>query len=104
MTNGEQPDEAYIDAAAAADLLGVSPRQALRYAAGPDAVIRSRRVGRRVLLCLEDVQALADQRAVPQVDGAAAGRLVQASTLSVRVEEQQRELVQAAHTIGVLEE
>src|SRR5918997_6762348 len=101
MTNGTQPEDEYIDANAAAELLGVSPRQALRYAA--DGIIQSRHVGRRVFLHRGDVQDLAEQRAVPNVEQAA-GRLVQTSALSVRVEEQQRELVQAAHTIGVLEE
>ncbi len=102
MTNGTHEDE-YISAALAGQMLGVSTRQALRYASGPHSVIRSRQIGRLRRLHRGDVAALAEQRALPTDEGTPS-RLVQPATLSVKVEDQYRELQSAAHTIGMLEE
>jgi hypothetical protein len=64
MTNGEQntpQDAEYIDAATAGEILGVSPRQAMRYGAGSDAPVRTSRDGRRVFFHAGDVRALAQE-------------------------------------------
>ncbi len=100
-------EDEYIGAAAAAEILSVSQRQALRYAVGPDAAIRSQRVGRRVLLNHADVQALAEQRAFPRepdTPDRPAGRMVHSSTVTARYEEITDKLTNAAHSIGTLEE
>ncbi len=56
-----EPDDEYIDATAAGAILGVSPRQAMRYGAGEDAPVRTSRDGRRVRFHAGDVRDLAQE-------------------------------------------
>ncbi len=61
MSDHDHPEDEYIDAAAAGEILGKSKRQAQRYGEGPDAPVRTRHDGRRVLYHAGDVRALAEQ-------------------------------------------
>ncbi len=110
MSNGAHEDE-YIDAAAAGAILGVSPRQAMRYGYGPQAPVRTSRLGRRVLFHAGDVQALAEhlstQRRAPQTDRAEMVRFVDVFDYlrerDRRIAELEDELKAAHRRIGQLE-
>ncbi len=104
-------DEEYISAADAGELLGVSARQAMRYGAGDDAPVRTRRDGRRVLFHAEDVQELAaqlkDRRDGPRQQRAEMVRFVDIFDYlrerDVRIKELEEQLAIAQRYIGQLE-
>jgi hypothetical protein len=110
-------DEEYITVEDAADILRVVPRQVNRYGNGPDARLRTRKAGRRVLYHRGDVETLADDLGVvnkPQTPRTPASELVpQGKVLEewrLREREHQEQINElhaklnaAAHRIGELE-
>lgn len=58
------PDEEYLTVEEAADILQVTTRQVHRYGSGPNARIRTRRLGKRVMFHRSDVDTLANDLGV----------------------------------------
>ena len=110
-------DEEYITVEDAADILQVVPRQVNRYGNGPDARLRTRKAGRRVLYHRGDVEQLADDLGVinkPRVPRPSPAEMVPAGEMlqqwrqreqdhDRRVDELQAQLNSAARRIGELE-
>jgi chromosome segregation ATPase len=96
----------YITAVAAGAILGVSPRQAQRYGADPEANVRTRQEGRRVLYHAEDIRRVAAEREASQqrVIDATSHSMSRPNEWRERYDQAQAKLEAAAHTIGELEE
>ncbi len=110
-------DDEYITVEDAADILRVVPRQVNRYGNGPDARLRTRKAGRRVLYHRGDVETLADDLGVinkPRAPRPTAADLIPAGEVlqqwrereqehDRRVDDLQAQLNAAARRIGELE-
>jgi hypothetical protein len=103
MANGTHEDE-YISAAAAGEILGVSPRQAMRY--GASEKVRTILDGRRILYHAGDVRALAHehQQRRQRVNDTTTRGMSRPNEWRTKYEEANEALLAAAHKIGALEQ
>jgi hypothetical protein len=96
-------DDEYISAAAAGEILGVSPRQAMRYGAGDD--IRRRVEGRKFFYHTGDVQALAAKhQGRRQRVTDATSHMSRPNEWRTKYEEANEKVIAAARAIGQLEQ
>ncbi|HSH78189.1 MAG TPA: hypothetical protein VLA19_06625 [Herpetosiphonaceae bacterium] len=104
MSDHDQPEDEYITAAAAGEILGVSYRQAMRY--GAKGQIRTRAEGRRFMYHAGDVRTLAaaQQSRRQRVDSGATRSMSRPSEWKTKYEEANAAVISAAHRIGQLEQ
>ncbi len=93
----------YISAAAAGEILGVSPRQAMRYGAGDD--VRRRIVGRKFVYHAGDVRALAAKhQGRRQRVANATSHMSRPNEWRTKYEHANEQVIAAARAIGQLEQ